>query len=98
MRSEESYEKAAIDKYLKQLHCWYFSPLMGGFGNSGVPDRIGIYKGNFFGIEVKRPGKEKEPTPLQWRRMREIEEHGGKAFWGTAEKVCTEMEAWVRSL
>lgn len=96
MRSEESYEKAEIDKYLKLLHCWYFAPMMNGFGGAGVPDRVGLYKGKFFAIEVKRPGK--EPTPLQWRRMREIEENGGKAFWGTAEKVCTEMEAWARSL
>jgi hypothetical protein len=46
-----------------------------------------------FAIEVKRPGK--EPTPIQWRRLNEIEAAGGKGFWGTAEKVIREFEAWI---
>lgn len=96
MRSEESYEKAEIDKYLKKLNCWFFSPLMGGFGDAGVPDRVGVYDGHFFAVEVKRPNK--KPTPLQERRMNAIEIHGGKTFWGTADKVIPEMEAWVKSL
>jgi hypothetical protein len=46
----------------------------GGFGKSGVPDYVGCCQqraGRLFAIEVKRPGK--EPTPLQWKRMEEIE-------------------------
>ena len=97
MRSEESYEKAEIDRYLKSLDdCWYFSPLMGGYGKGGVPDRLGVYRGHCFAIEVKRPGK--TPTTIQWRRMSEIEQAGGKTFWGTATKVIPEMMAWVESL
>ena len=74
MKTPESYEKRDIKKYLDDgvPVLWYFMPLMAGFGKSGVSDIVGCmrFKG-FFAIEVKRPGK--EPTPIQWRRMREIE-------------------------
>lgn len=91
MRGEESYEKEAIDKYLKSVHAWFFSPFMAGFGGSGVPDRVGVFAGRFFSIEVKRPGK--EPTPIQKRRMLEVQTAGGIAVYGTAEKVIGELKA-----
>lgn len=100
MKTPESYEKDEIKKYLNKSKplVWYFSPSMNGFGKSGVPDIVGCidygrWSGMMFGIEVKRPGK--EPTAIQWKRMAEIEAAGGKAFWGTAEKVIAEFEAWV---
>jgi hypothetical protein len=55
--------KDKVTKILKELKAWYFSPMTGGYGKSGVPDIIGCYKGKFFGIECKA-GKNK-PTPLQ---------------------------------
>jgi hypothetical protein len=95
MKTPEFYEKrdikAILDSHAPAL--WHFSPRMSGYGASGVSDIIGCYCNKFFAIEVKRPGK--EPTPIQWRRMNEIEEAGGKTFWGTAEKVIGEFEAWV---
>ena len=96
MKSPESFEKADIKKYLDEGAplVWYFSPLMAGRGKSGVSDIIGCYYGRgFFAIEVKRPGK--EPTPIQWRRLNEIEKAGGEGFWGTAEKVIREFEVWI---
>jgi len=41
-------------------------------------------------IEVKREGK--EPTKLQWERIREVQAAGGIALWGTAEKVIPELD------
>jgi hypothetical protein len=90
MKSPEGYEKSEIDKYLKSRSIWFFSPQTGGFGGSGVPDRVGCYKGTFFSIEVKRPGK--EPTPIQARRIAEIQLNGGIAVWGVAEKVIAELK------
>jgi hypothetical protein len=100
MRTPEGYEKADISKYLDQIGAWYFKPLMAGYGKSGVPDIVACVsvcgeQGVFVGIEVKRDGK--EPTKLQYRRMAEVTAAGGKAFWGTAEKVISEIEKWRAS-
>lgn len=103
MKTPEGYEKDDIKKYLDGLAplTWYFNPYMAGFGKSGVPDIIGCSlkrnmfanTGQLFVIEVKRPGK--QPTPIQWRRMGEVEAAGGKAFWGVAEKVIVEFKVWI---
>lgn len=91
MRTPEAAEKADIDRHLKQTGAWFCSPATFGYGRSGVPDRIGCHRGRFFSIEVKREGK--EPTTLQKRRLKEVAEAGGLAFWGTAEKVVPELIA-----
>lgn len=92
MKSPEAYEKDDICEYLDSIGAWYFRPLMGGFGKSGVPDIVGCDDIWFFSIEVKREGK--EPTPRQETRMQEIRAACGFACWGTAEKVIQEMEVW----
>lgn len=92
MKTPEGYEKAAIRKYLDSLSmCWYMSPATYGFGASGAPDILVCLGGRFVGIEVKREGK--KPTTIQTRRMEQIVEAGGVAFWGTAEKVLADMKA-----
>ncbi len=98
MKTPEGYEKDEIKQYLKQFgpSIWHFSPYMAGFGKSGVSDIVGCHLrhgGRMFAIEVKREGK--EPTPIQNRRMAEIEAAGGKTFWGTAAKVIPEFEGWI---
>jgi hypothetical protein len=96
MKSPEGYEKYVIKEYLTKSNpiVWYFMTYMAGYGKVGVPDIVGCHQlKGFFSIEVKRPGK--EPTAIQDRRMKEIEEAGGKTFWGTAEKVIAEFEAWI---
>ena len=91
MRTPESKEKATIAKYLKEAGAWFCRPATFGYGASGVPDIIGCWEGKFFSIEVKREGK--QPTALQLKRMKEIRNVGGLAFWGTAEKVVPELQA-----
>lgn len=96
MKTPEGYEKADIKKYLDEGTplVWYFCPYMAGYGKAGVSDIIGCHRfKGFFAIEVKREGK--EPTPLQSRRLNDIEQAGGKGFWGTAAKVIAEFEAWI---
>ena len=94
MKTPEGYEKAEIDKYLKAIGAYICKPTTGGFGQSGHSDRICCIDGRFWGIEVKREGK--EPTALQARRMSEIEEAGGFAVCGTAEKVIGMIETWIK--
>ena len=63
---------------LKEARAYYFYPVTGGFGGSGVPDIVGCYHGRFFGIECKA-GKNK-PTPLQQKNLESIKSMGGVAL------------------
>lgn len=69
--------KVTITKQLDSLGCYYFFPATGGYGQSGVPDIVGCYKGKFFGIECKA-GKGKT-TVLQDLHLSKIAIAGGIA-------------------
>jgi len=73
----ESKVKAKLYKVLKEWGVYYFSPVTGGYGKSGVPDIICCYKGRFIAIECKA-GKNK-PTPLQEAEMEKIRTAQGVA-------------------
>jgi|TARA_B110000977_G_scaffold120618_1_gene155233 hypothetical protein len=74
----EAKVKKKVVAHLKTLGAYYFYPVTGGFGNSGVPDIIGCYGGTFFGIECKA-GKNK-PTPLQEKNLSAIKANDGIAI------------------
>ena len=74
----EAKVKNKVAKTLKEMGCYYFYPVTGGYGKSGVPDIVGVYKGKFFGIECKA-GKNK-PTPLQNKNLEDIKRAGGIAM------------------
>ena len=95
MKSPEGWEKDEICQYLVDIAAWYFRTFTAGYGKSGQPDIIACIDSMFWGIEVKREGK--EPTVLQTRRMAEITNAGGFCAWGTADKVIREIEAWRHS-
>jgi Holliday junction resolvase len=57
---------------------YYFTPMTGGYGRSGVPDIVGCYKGYFFAIECKA-GKG-TTTALQDKNIKEIEKAGGRVI------------------
>jgi hypothetical protein len=71
----EAKVKKEVVKQLKALDAYYFFPATGGYGKSGVPDVVGCYNGNFFGIECKA-GKN-TPTALQEMNLKEIANSGG---------------------
>jgi hypothetical protein len=96
MKSPEFYEKIAIREYLDQIGAWYFIPYTAGFGTSGIPDIVGCYKGRFFSVEVKRPGR--VPTPIQERRMRDIKQHQGATFAGASDIVINKLCEWKDAL
>ena len=73
----EAKVKAKLYKILKEWGVYYFSPVTGGYGRSGVPDIICCYKGRFIAIECK-VGKNK-PTPLQEAEMEKIRTAQGVA-------------------
>ena len=77
MTPEAKVKKVVVNQ-LRNLGAYYFYPVTGGYGRSGVPDIVGCYKGKFFGIECKA-GKN-TPTPLQQINLDDIEKQNGIAL------------------
>lgn len=67
--------KEALKKYLKSIGAYYFMPVQMGYGSAGL-DFFICHKGQFYGIETKRPSKS-EPTVRQHFIMDEIARAGG---------------------
>ena len=77
MTPEAKVKKRAVVQ-LKTLGAYYFYPVTGGYGKSGVPDIVACYKGLFLGLECKA-GKGKA-TKLQELNLKQIGEAGGYAL------------------
>ena len=74
-------EKKVKDKVvalLKQRGVYYFYPVTGGFGTSGVPDIVACHRGTFIGIECKAGNN--KPTALQEKNLQAIRDAGGHAL------------------
>lgn len=68
--------------------------IIGGmWTETGTPDIIGCYRGKFFAIEVKAPGK--VATRIQTRRLWEWNEAGGIAVVTTA---VFNIEAFLKEI
>jgi len=70
--------KKKLVTQLKALGAYYFYPVTGGYGASGVPDVICCYKGRFFGFECKAGAN--KPTKLQEINIEAIRKAGGHAI------------------
>lgn len=70
--------KTKVVEILKGFGAYYFYPVTGGYGASGVPDIVGCYKKRFFAIECKA-GKGKT-TALQEKNIAQIIAQGGLAM------------------
>ncbi len=78
MATPESKVKKQVVALLKQYGAYYFYPVTGGYGRSGVPDIVVCWKGRFIGIECKANGG--VPTALQMKNLMQINEQGGIAL------------------
>lgn len=87
--------KRCVVAQLKALGVYFFYPVTGGYGASGVPDIVGCYKGKFFAIECKA-GKNK-PTALQQKNIDSIAAQGG-AVWVVNEENMEGVTAWLLTL
>ena len=87
--------KHNVTRQLKALGAYYFYPVTGGYGASGVPDIVGCFKGKFFAIECKA-GKNK-PTPLQQKNIDAIAAQGG-AVWVVNEENMDGVTSWLLTL
>lgn len=70
--------KKKVQQILKDRGAYYFSPVTGGFGRSGVPDIVACYHGKFIGIECKAGNN--KPTALQLKNLDEITKAGGTSL------------------
>lgn len=70
--------KQKVVEVLKAAGAYYFYPVTGGYGSSGVPDIVACYAGLFIGIECKA-GKGKT-TKLQEMNLDQIRSAGGVAL------------------
>ena len=70
--------KVKVVAILKEFGAYYFYPVTGGYGASGVPDIVGCYKGRFPALH-STAGKGKT-TALQDKNIAQIIACGGLAM------------------
>ena len=83
----EAKVKKKVVAVLKQYKAYFFYPVTGGYGRSGVPDIIVCYNGYFIGIECKA-GTNK-PTPLQEKNLKDIQAAGGVSLVVNEDNIST---------
>ena len=74
-KTPEKRVKDACVEVLKTFGAYYFFPVMGGYGRSGIPDIIACYKGYFIAIECKAGFN--KTTLLQDKELAAIATAGG---------------------
>jgi hypothetical protein len=85
--------KSVGKKHMPKFFGWYFMPVKNMLGVAGVPDVIGHYRGHFFSIETKAPGK--KPTGLQALQIELIRNSGGKVFVVDGEISLRKVQTWL---
>ena len=85
MRTPEGRVKDKVTKLLKTHSVYYFFPVTGGYGVSGIPDIVCCHNGRFIAIECKA-GKNKT-TALQDRQLEMIRQSGGIALVINEENI-----------
>lgn len=68
--------KKSLKEYLTKIGAYQFWPVPTGFGATTV-DVLFCYRGKFYGVETKRPGK-RAATIRQALVMSDIAESGGQ--------------------
>lgn len=91
MQPEAKVKKKCV-KVLKEMGAYYFYPVTGGFGSSGVPDIVACHCGQFLGIECKA-GTNK-PTQLQQAQLKQITSAGGLAVVINEDNV-DQLETYI---
>ena len=95
----EAKVKKKVKMALDNLGAYHFSPMTGGYGNSGVPDIVACYEGYFLGIECKANGG--KPTLLQKHNLERIASTGGYNVIVDESNVNQLMEliqSWVNTV
>jgi len=91
-QTPEAKVKKQIKAILEKHGVYYAMPIGSGFGNAGVPDFLCCVNGKFLAIEAKAGNN--QPTALQDKHLRRIEEAGGDA-WVVNETNLIHLEDFV---
>lgn len=92
----ESRNKSSVRKLLARYQGMYsYWPVPGGFGRATV-DVLGCYRGRFFAIEVKAPGK--KPTLRQTQALSEMQAAMGMTFVIDDVDAVDELKDWLDQL
>jgi len=89
----EAKVKKKVVAILKKHEAYYFYPVTGGYGRSGVPDVIACHDGRFIGIECKAGSN--KPTPLQQKNLDDIQAAGGVALVINEDNINTVEELFI---
>lgn len=92
----EAKVKKRVVAVLKEHGAYYFYPVTGGYGRSGVPDIVACWQGRFIGIECK--AGDNLPTPLQEKNLEEIRKNGGVALVITEKDIAWFANAMQNNL
>lgn len=90
-QTPEGRVKKKITDLLKSVpDLFYTMPVPSGYGESTI-DYMGCYRGCFFGIEAKAPGR--KPTNRQEMILGAIRRSGGAVF--VIDGDITELKHWI---
>lgn len=98
MTTPEGKVKDKLRKLLAKFDGMYtYWPVPSGYGKTSL-DVLGCYRGRFFIVETKAPGK--KPTLRQTTEMQNAERAMGKCFAiaGVDSPVFDELKAWLDDL
>jgi Archaeal holliday junction resolvase (hjc) len=90
----EAKVKKKAKMVLDNLGAYHFSPMTGGYGNSGVPDIVACYEGFFIAVECK--AQKGKPTLLQLDNLKRIDASGGFSVVVNEDSVEF-LEEWIQS-
>lgn len=83
--------KQAVTRLLSKYRDIYFwMPVQTGYGSRSL-DYLGCYRGRFFAVETKAPGK--KPTPLQHHTIGKMTNAGATVF--VIDGDVSELKQWL---
>lgn len=83
--------KQAVTRLLSKYKGIYFwMPVQTGYGSRSL-DFLGCYRGRFFAVETKAPGK--KPTPLQHNTIAKMTSAGATVF--VIDGDVSELKQWL---
>lgn len=92
MSTPEGIVKNKVKKVLKLFDAYWHCPVQNGMGAPSL-DFVCCYRGRYFAIETKAPGK--KPTDRQKVTISDIERAGGKVFVISDDAGCRELAYWL---
>lgn len=100
MRTPEGIEKDRLRGtknkrgYLDEIGAAHRWPVPRGYGKADIDCHASIF-GTFWAIEVKAEGE--EPTPQQYRTLKEFALADAQVVWGTADVIIAAIQTWLQN-